>query len=205
MSVIYFASRTDSAEVAGTERFHMLGQLNRLAGRGGEGWAIPGPDELNACLQLGNDVAALLARLSGQLEMITWVDGPNRAWLAGLIAQALQRDTTAAVPALRAEAGWPAAVQLLLADDAEPVFISTTGGRPWPNADGWEGSPEEWHALSHELQWCHAEGLLRQESAAEDATSYLAEHPVLVAAPFSRELRPANWSTFFFASDEVAA
>jgi hypothetical protein len=205
MSAIFFTTHAGSVFVAGAERYHMISQLSRLAGTVGEGWAVPSIDALNECLQLGNDVATLLARLTGQLEFTTWVDGPNRAWLAGIIAQGLQQDTVHAEPLLRAEAGWPAVQQMLLADDAEPVFMWTTAGRQWPNAEGWEGSPEEWAALGPELQWCHAEGVLRQESAAEDATSHLAEHPVLVAAPFSRELRPENWTNYFFASVEVAA
>jgi hypothetical protein len=190
--------------VHGSERMRMVSQVHRLltaAGVRHSGEVLPTVADLNACLGLRSDVAKFVARLSGQIENIVWVDGPNRAWLAGLIAQGLQREVTDAEPVLRAEAGWPLAQQRLLQADDEPVFIYCSAGEWFPNSEGFAGTDEQRDALNEDepLLWAHHEGVLRGESEREDATSHLAPHPTLMAAPFSRELRPINWCHYFFA------
>jgi hypothetical protein len=197
MSAINFTSAASTLQVLGTERYHLLEVVQRQAGGAvGEGH-LPTVEQLNACLRMPNAAAILAARLSAQVELVLWVDGDNRAWLAGIIAEGLQRVTTDAQQVLSPGVGWAEVQQLLLLDDTEPVFIWSTTGAPFPNSEGWEGSPDEWEALGPDMQAVHTEGILRQESAAEDATSHLAEHPTLVAAPFSRELRPVNWYNYF--------
>lgn len=212
MSKIIFTSRTTgTAELHGSERFHLLAECNRIAyntpiGEGPGG--LPGIPQLNACLSTGLDLAILIARLSGQVELICWVDGEHRAWLATMITKGLGTGL------LRAQAGWPEVVRLLECSAAEPVFIYTTQGLQWPHlpdldyprrqaelssrpgpADWRESLPDERYAD----RWERGEALLRAESEQEDATAHLADHPTLMAAPFSRELRPSNWQLYFFA------
>jgi hypothetical protein len=201
MSRIYLTSHAGTAEIAGAERYHLLTEVNNLAYNtptGRSAGPLPGVPQLNAVLGMGTDLAILVARLAGQIELLLWVDGPNRTWLANII----ERGTRTGV--LRVESGWPAAVQLLLSTDTEPVFIYSTQGEPFPNAEQWAGDEEGWQALAEADKWAHCEGVLRAETEREDATAYLAEHPVLFAAPFSRELRPSNWHQFFFAEPVTA-
>jgi hypothetical protein len=201
MSRIYFKSASTAeapAVVQGSERYRLCSEVHRQLTIGrvrSSGQVLPTVADLNACLQLGNDMAVLVARLSGQIENIVWVDGPNRPWLAELIRRGIDTDV------LRFEAGWPEVTMLLLQRDDEPVFIYCSAGEFFPTAEGFAGDAEAWQALSDADRWAHAEGVLRNESAREDATGHLAEHPVLVAAPFSREFRPSNWHQFFFAEE----
>jgi hypothetical protein len=199
MSAINFTSRAGTVQVLGSERYHLVAVVQALAGVGEGGNSLPTADDLNACLRVGTDAAILAARLTGQVELVLWVDGPNRAWLANIIEQASGPAQALANSCLRPEAGWPMVVHHLQQSAEHPLFIWATGGRPFPNPEGWLGSADEWQGLGLEQQWFHTEATLRQESAQEDATSYLAGHPTLVAAPFSRELRPSNWSIFHFA------
>jgi hypothetical protein len=191
MSAINITSAAGTTHLPGALRFQLMAEVVKYAeleGVGGEG-PIPSVEQLNAVLKIRTDLAKLIARLTAQIENVLWVDGPNREWLAGIIRQGILTGLLT---------DWQAVAEHLVLDAAEPVFIWASNGAHFPNSEGWEGSADDWEALGPELQWVHAEGMLRQESAAEDATSHLAAHPTLVAAPFSRELRPVNWHQYFF-------
>ncbi len=92
------------------------------------------PIFLNTALRLGSDAVKLLVRLNAQCEIHCWCDGPNRAWLAGIIDDGL-RDGT-----LRAGMGWDAVSELLRRRDGEPVVTSYSVTRQFPDreAAGWE-------------------------------------------------------------------
>jgi len=81
---------------------------------------------LNTVLAMGSDPLCLLARLHGQCEIHAYVEGPNRAWMAGLIRQGL------AAGLYRRGMGWESVADLLDQSDAEPVvtWYSVTEGFP---------------------------------------------------------------------------
>lgn len=104
---------------------------------------------LNTALVVGNDPIRFLARLHAQCEIHTWVDGPHRAWLAGIIAAGRE------LGFYRPDAGWEAVVELLRSRDDEPVVLSYSVTDTFPNSGSsdymppWpEGVPEQWDALT---------------------------------------------------------
>jgi hypothetical protein len=129
--------------------------------------------ELNTALAAGSDVIRLAAKISGWDYV--WVDGPDRAWMAGIIEQGLRARI------FRPDAGWDNVRAFLLAHDDEPVVLShsTSDSFPDPDIGGWmppwpEGIPhtwegwdlmtpeqaqertnrrEEWYELPHDEQW----------------------------------------------------
>lgn len=125
---------------------------------------------LNAVMTLGSRPIRLAARLHGACEIHTWVDGPNRAWLADLIDEGAASGIMRPHPDMdNAETtGWGAVAAFLRRTDTEPVVTSysvcdsfpaphaSTYMPPWP-----EGVPEEWDALTEEQQ--------REREALQDA------------------------------------
>ncbi|WP_433067338.1 hypothetical protein [Dactylosporangium sp. CS-033363] len=108
--------------------------------------------ELNTALVTGPDPLRLAAKLGGWGEQHAWVDGPDRAWLAGIIDDAL----TAGIyrrslriqprghgPVEDVDLGWGDVLQLLRARDDEPVVTSYTVTGRFPNAEmaAWSPSP----------------------------------------------------------------
>lgn len=85
------------------------------------------PLGLNTVLAIGNDFMCLLARLDGQCEIHSYVEGPHRAWMAELIEQAL----TARV--LRGGVGWNDVIELLRSRDDAPVVTSHSVSESFPN------------------------------------------------------------------------
>lgn len=119
--------------------------------------------ELNTALIAGSDPIALAAKIDGWCEKHTWVEGPDRAWLADIVEQGL---TTGLY---RQGMGWdaratdygdgPGVVPLLRARDDEPVVLSHSGSEGFPNSavgdwmPAWpEGVERRWDALSEDVQ-----------------------------------------------------
>jgi hypothetical protein len=196
-SIIFNSKHHGHLQLQGSERMHLLAEVARLAAGTsvGEG---PGPyvgvPQFNAVMrEVATDVARLICRISAQVEFTIWVDGPDRNWLSDLVGEGLQQQV------LRPDMGWLEVQQMLQAQDDEPVFISTTQGLVFPSLEQWPGTAEDWSHLTPLERWAWAEQELRDESKREDDTAYLANHPSLMAAPFSRQLRPSNWHNYFFA------
>lgn len=82
---------------------------------------------LNSAMVIGGNALRLLARLHGQCEIHTWVDGPNRAWLARIIDEGLESRL------MRAKSGWESVSAMLLRRDDEPVVTSYSVCRQFPN------------------------------------------------------------------------
>lgn len=114
--------------------------------------------QLNTAQVIGNDQVRFLARLHGQCEVHGWVDGPNRAWLAGLInvgvSNGLYRDG----------AGWDKVAALLRDRDDEPVVMSYSVCDSFPaesvadwsptlDADGEPVNDDEWYELAEDERW----------------------------------------------------
>jgi hypothetical protein len=199
MSVLYFETfGKPAAGVAGAERFHLLSLVKE------QGIALGAPAapyfELlnvaaaNACLRFGPDSLRLAARLAAQAEIFCWVDGPNRSWLARLVGEGL------AAGYFRPMVGWERVEALLYESTASPVFVSTsvTGRMPCTHLLLSAGLVvgEELEELPLAEQWAACLSFLRQESALEDAAAVSEE----LSAPFSREMRPENWSAYFYST-----
>jgi hypothetical protein len=118
---------------------------------------------LNTALRVGGDAVKLLARVHGQSEQNAYVEGPNRAWLAGVVEGGVRSGI------LRPGMGWDdptgngAGVASFLRErDDEPVVMCTGGGVPgtagdWaramtelrrrPAAEHLELAPENWDTV----------------------------------------------------------
>jgi hypothetical protein len=152
---------------------------------------------LNTCLTVGNDALRLAARLHGQCEIHTWVDGPNRAWLADIIEAADES-------IIRPGSGWDEVVALLRERDDEPVVTSysVTEGFPNPYDSDWmpawpDGIAGDYRLLSEAQQL--------ERDARSDAWYDLDESEQwgrglrwLSAAGGGLEMKPENWSTMRF-------
>ncbi|WP_432156058.1 hypothetical protein [Streptomyces sp. bgisy153] len=109
---------------------------------------------LNTAMELGGDALRLAARLHGQSELNCWVDGPHRAWLADVVANAL------ADGLFRPDCGWESVQSLLRERDDMPVVVSFSD--PFPTAwssgflddtDDTDQAEQRWEALSAEERW----------------------------------------------------
>ncbi|MEW1760426.1 hypothetical protein AB0393_28430 [Streptomyces cyaneofuscatus] len=124
---------------------------------------------LNTAMDSGTEPLRLAARLMGQCEINTWVDGPNRRWLAGVITQGLASGD------FRADCGWHDVQRLLLARDDHPVVVSWSDSFPsyWNTAlhtpdgkllDG-EEAEQLWETMPAAEQWAHGLRALKDRSA----------------------------------------
>lgn len=83
---------------------------------------------LNTLIESGPDSMRLAARIHAQCEIHCYVEGPDRAWLAGLITSSRNEGL------FRAEMGWESAVELLTSRDDEPVVLSYSVTDQFPNS-----------------------------------------------------------------------
>lgn len=130
---------------------------------------------LNTALVMGSDALKLCARIHGQCEIHTWVEGPNRSWLADLVTIGL-RDHV-----LRAGMGWDDVIALLRERDDEPVVTSYSVCEQFPNAymAGFRGDDsDDFYELPRIEQWERSLEALR-------AIDML-------------EMKPDNWERFRF-------
>ncbi len=128
----------------------------------------------NTAIVAGSDPVRLAARITEQCDDHCWVEGPDRAWLAAVIAQGLDTGLfhrsvlNYGDGPLFAPTGWDAVTSLLLARDDDPVVLShaTSGGFPERPA-GWQPAPDGddcgWHELDAAGQWRTAMDALRTQ------------------------------------------
>lgn len=109
---------------------------------------------LNTVLAVGNDLLCLFARLHAQCEIHAYVEGPERAWLAGVIKQGMEAGL------YRSGMGWDGVAVLLEQSDSEPVVtsFSVTDGFPNSYVAGWtppDGANEDaWYEdLTDDERW----------------------------------------------------
>jgi hypothetical protein len=139
---------------------------------------------LNTALALGNDAVRLCARLHGQCEIHAWVDGPNRAWLAGIVEDGRRCGV------LRTDQGWEALAGFLRERDDEPVVTSYSVCDQFPNAHTagvTEDGAAAWYELPEAEQWAQAMERLRRIGG-------------------GLEMRPDHWtfSEFYFGGGQTA-
>lgn len=148
---------------------------------------------LNTAILIGSDSVKLAARIDGQCEIHAFVEGPNRAWFADLIDQALE-DGVFRRGLLRgdvwSEQGWDDVTALLRSRNDGPVVMSYSMEGKFPRReaaeiptpqipDGWQRdgwSVEEWADLDDgeraeywqehvDDQWWSQPELARREQA----------------------------------------
>jgi hypothetical protein len=134
---------------------------------------------LNTAIALGSDPVRLFARLHGQCEIHCYVEGPNRAWLAGIIEEGR------ACGLYRDDMGWEAVIDLLRSRKDGPVVTSYSVTDSFPNADiggaTSETDVDAFYELPDAEQWARAIDGLRA-----------------VRAGRRLELRPDDWSHYVF-------
>ncbi|MBZ3908343.1 MULTISPECIES: hypothetical protein [Streptomyces] len=124
---------------------------------------------LNTAMETGPDPLRLATRLTGQCELNTWVDGPHRSWLAGVVAEGLREGY------FREACGWEDLQSFLLARDDQPVVVSVSESFPtwWtsrPRTPEGEDLDEDaaeqrWEALTTAEQWARGMESLRSRTA----------------------------------------
>lgn len=106
---------------------------------------------LNTALVIGSDPIKFLARLHGQCEVHSWVDGPNRPWLADII------ESGSKTRILREYGGWQSVLKLLRSRADEPVVMSYSVCESFPNRQlaNWGDDPdgERWNQLATDERW----------------------------------------------------
>jgi hypothetical protein len=115
---------------------------------------------LNTVCAIGNDSLKLMARLHAQCEIYCWVAGPHRAWLAGLIDNALEEKIFRRFLRDGFRLGWEDVAAHLRKRDNEPIVCSYSVCEQFPNREvaGWKDDRDGdgWHDLQREDQWSRA-------------------------------------------------
>lgn len=124
---------------------------------------------LNTAMDGGPDPLRLAARLMGQCELNTWVDGPHRSWLADVVAEGLAQGH------FRKACGWEDVQSFLRERDDHPVVVSASESFPtwWTarlrTADGEDLDADEaeqkWEALTPPEQWARGMEALRSRTS----------------------------------------
>jgi hypothetical protein len=131
--------------------------------------------QLNTALAIGSDPIRFCVRVHGQCECHGYVEGPNRAWLAGVIDEGLL------TRALRYETqgygkGWEDVARLLRVRDDCPVVMSYSVCDSFPPRP--EDADDDWYDLPLEDRWGMAMADVRSINGLE--------------------MKPENWSTIRF-------
>jgi hypothetical protein len=168
---------------------------------------------LNTALVDADDVTRLVARLDGQCEIHSYVEGPNRAWLADLMQRALDSGLLRSTVNGR-DIGWEGVIGLLRSRDDEPVVTSYSVCDWFPSADvalgpcppmpvgwyppGWdEEDRAEWEELEHKSDYW--EEHLRDRWGAQPAEDQWEQAmAALRGCDRGLELKPDDWGTFAF-------
>jgi hypothetical protein len=161
---------------------------------------------LNTAARVGNDAVRLAARIHGQCEIHCYVEGVNRWWLADVIDDGLESGVLRRLApffenAKSDQGQWESVTRLLRDRDDEPVVLSYSVCEQFPNRDfaGWnplqqasidgdsqdDDADELWYELSDGERWRIALQALRRSGG-------------------GRELKPADWGTFWFGNGLTA-
>lgn len=162
-------TKAEYGRPGGPRTFEMYQRLKqtlstRLNGRMSANLTVGGHElsiadiNLNTALAAGSPAVQLAAKINGWCESHLWIDGPDRAWLAGIIKDALDKgiyrrglwyaDQPDTPRDKWSDQGWGAIVDDLLSRDDEPVVLSYSVCDQFPNreAAGWEPPtlPDDW-------------------------------------------------------------
>jgi hypothetical protein len=168
---------------------------------------------MNTALAVGNNAVRLAARLHGQCEIHTWVDGPNRAWLADVMQTGLDHgifrsgfwfEDGPGGPRRWSDQGWESVITLLRARDDEPVVTSYSVTESFPHSSigdwmpAWpEGVLRDWDALSEDDKQARSD---RQEQwyDLDDPEQWRISMAGLREDSGGLELKPDGWDSFVF-------
>ncbi len=139
---------------------------------------------LNTAYYMGSDFVKLAARLHGQCELHAYVEGKNRAWLAGIIQKGR------ACRFFRDGEGWESVIELLEKSNDSPIVTSFSVSSSFPNPDvanfeypeledgdlDWDA----WYNVPDSKQWEMGVEGLRQRHGGK------------------LEMKPDDWETFYF-------
>ncbi|TMR14070.1 hypothetical protein ETD86_29430 [Nonomuraea turkmeniaca] len=176
----------------------------------------------NTALHLGSDAVRLAARVYAQSELHAFVEGGNRAWLAGLIDAGLAEGVLRRTLPWRGQpsqypSGWEKVASFLRERDNEPVVLSSTlagswfpsavvaGWRPPAGTDlmpaSWRGDPE-WDELDDddraEYEEMTIEELFDELTAAEQHRLGMQGLRRRSDGGMLLELKPAGWERYRF-------
>lgn len=139
---------------------------------------------LNTAIAMGGDPLKMAARLHGQCEIHSYVEGKNRGWLADIILRG--RSTGV----LRADMGWEGVVQLLKKSNQHPIVTSYSVCEGFPNyrliSDSKDWTPQqkdEYNEAPRSEKWDRSMAALRTQST---------EHGM------TQEMFPEDWDDFYF-------
>lgn len=122
--------------------FSMLDGRIKVAGREINGWQLL----LNTALDTGNEAICFLTKFHAQSEIHAWVAGEHRAWLAGVIEQAIElkivRPEVPHKPGEPFSTGWRELIAALRRTDANPVVMSYSVTAQFPNYQLWNGDED---------------------------------------------------------------
>ncbi|RKR92678.1 hypothetical protein BDK92_7155 [Micromonospora pisi] len=178
----------------------------------------------NTALALGNDPIRLAARLYYQCEIHAWVDGPNRAWLADIMQDGLNRSVFRDGfwfndgpdgPRRWSDQGWTQVIELLRARDDEPVVTSYSVEDQFPNrkAARWEPviKPDwrpDWAYGDGANEWADMTAAGQEDYRDQHVEELWSEIPTarrwelgmagLRGNPGRLELTPDDWDGFVF-------
>lgn len=148
-----------------TSMTHGDGDLVLYQGKPVESFSL----QLNTLIAIGSEPLKLAAWIHGQCELHGYVEGPSRAWLAGVIEKG--RETGL----YRASVGWEDVTKLLRAAADAPVVMSYSVCDSFPNSHvaRWEAPTDEdgesdydaWYEIPEGERWDLAMAGLRADSS----------------------------------------
>ena len=125
---------------------------------------------LNTAIVAGSNPVRFLARVDAQCELHGYVEGHNRAWLADIVEEGLDKNILrrAFDGSLYKSTdddlwGWQHLITMLREDDVRPVVMSHSSNLSFPDAwmDGITITNDEWYALTDEQRWAMSMEILR--------------------------------------------
>lgn len=121
--------------------------------------------QLNTALRIGGPSLKLAARIHAQCEVHGYVEGPNRAWLAGLIDRACADGIFRETWSKRQYDGWGAVSAMLRERNDGPVVMSYSVCESFPYGIlSKMGDGEEFLGLPDAEQWVQAMAALRSRT-----------------------------------------
>lgn len=144
---------------------------------------------LNTSMEIGSDALRLLARLHAQSEIHCWVDGPNRGWMADIIAAGRTEGV------LREEMGWDELADFLRSRDDEPVVCSYSVSDSFPN---YGMLPESHRLKKREAKGDDIDDILDAYYRMRWQTQWKLCMGELRSRTGRLEMKPDDWKTYHF-------
>ena len=103
---------------------------------------------LNTTMIMGSDPIKLAARIHGQCEIHTYIEGANRDWVASIIENGLDTNI------YHRDVGWEPTATMLKSDNQHPVVLSYSVCEIFPDQYVAHYEDEDaWYALTEHERW----------------------------------------------------